>query len=410
MLLKKSKIIPGKTVQICGSKSISNRLLILNALFSNIRIENLSDSEDTALLQNALQSEEELIDIKHAGTAMRFLTAYFAIQPGKIITLTGSERMKKRPVAPLVDALRFLGAEIEYLEKEGFPPLRITGTHIRKSNVEIDAGISSQFITALMLIGAKLENGIHILLKGKVTSKTYILLTAKVLKIAGMDVEITDDTITVHHLKEEENGNRISHYHVESDWSSASYFYALAALGQEHISLRNFKAHSKQGDSRLREIFWEYFGVNTVSDTQEHEITLSSEIKDLPELICLDLNDCPDIAQTICVTAAALKIPFEFTGLETLKIKETDRLLALQTELRKIGCITGITENSIESVEFVNPEAEIIIKTYDDHRMAMSFAPYCLIGDIEIENPAVVEKSYPNFWKDLENVLTPVPL
>ncbi len=408
MLLQKSTLKPGKTVQICGSKSISNRLLILNALFSNIKIENLSDSEDTALLQDALQSEKKIIDINHAGTAMRFLTAYCAIQPGKTVTLTGSERMRQRPIAPLVDALRSLGAEIEYLEKEGFPPLKISGTNIRKSNVEIDADISSQFITALMLIGAKLENGIHILLKGKVTSKTYILLTAKVLKIAGMDVELTDDAITVHHLKEGENGNRISHYHVESDWSSASYFYALAALGQEHISLRNFKAHSKQGDSRLREIFWEYFGVNTVSDTQEYEITLSKEPKELPESICLDLNDCPDITQTVCVAAAALKIPFEFTGLETLKIKETDRLTALQNELKKIGCITEITENSIKTVEFVNPDAEIIINTYNDHRMAMSFAPYCLIDRLTIENPGVVEKSYPKFWDDLSEILEEV--
>ena len=405
MKLKKSKLIPNQTIQICGSKSISNRLLILHALFKNIKIDNLSDSQDTALLQKALESENHVIDVHHAGTAMRFLTSYFAIQPGKTVILTGSERMKQRPIQHLVDALRELGAEIDYLENDGFPPLKITGKHLVKSNVKIPANVSSQFITSLLLIGAKLPNGLHLELVGEITSRPYLEMTVKILQRAGIDAVFHDQKITVKPLVFHDSHSHTFFYEVESDWSSASYFYALSAIGRENINLKSFRPHSLQGDSRLKEIYWENFGVNTVSDTQEHTISLFPEPFMYPEKIKLDMNDCPDIAQTVCVTAAALKIPFEITGLATLKVKETDRLSALKNELFHIGCITEITGESIKSVRFFEPVHEILIATYNDHRMAMSFAPFCLIKDIQIEHPEVVEKSYPKFWEDLKIVL-----
>ena len=405
MLLKKSILKPNQTIQICGSKSISNRLLILHALFKNIKIENLSDSQDTRLLQKALQEDSETVDIYHAGTAMRFLTSFFAIQPGKEIILTGSERMKQRPIKHLVDALRNLGADIEYLGNDGFPPLKITGKHLLKSDVKISADISSQFITSLLLIGAKLSNGLNLELEGKITSRPYLEMTVNILRRNGIEVDFQDNSIAIKPLLFNHSQSNILHYEVESDWSSASYFYSLAAIARKNINLKSFYNHSLQGDSALKKIYWENFGVNTVTDSQEHQITLYPEPFSVPEKIGLDMNDCPDIAQTVCVTATALKIPFEITGLETLKVKETDRLLALQNELMKIGCESEITQDSIKSTTFFEPEGHISIKTYNDHRMAMSFAPFCLLKDINIENEEVVEKSYPDFWKDLDRVL-----
>jgi 3-phosphoshikimate 1-carboxyvinyltransferase len=340
MLLKKSTLLPNKTITISGSKSISNRLLILEKLFDNIRISNLSNAEDSILLQKALQENEEIVDIHHAGTAMRFLTSYFSISEGKTTILTGSDRMKNRPIKELVDALKDLGAEIEYLEKDGFPPLKIVGKKLLKSKVTISAKISSQFITSLMLIGAKLENGLELNLEGKITSLPYLEMTSKILRDIGIDVIWEENTITISRKKEETN-NRLVHYQVESDWSSASYYYSLCAIGKENITLKSFKNYSIQGDSRLKEIFYQNFGINTITDSGANEISLlfSNPLFEYPEKIELDLNDCPDIAQTLCVTASVLKIPFCFTGLETLKIKETDRLLALKNELIKMGCI-----------------------------------------------------------------------
>lgn len=404
MLLKKRRLIPNKTIEICGSKSISNRLLILHALFRNIKINNLSDAQDTQLLQKALETDSEIIDIHHAGTAMRFLTSYYAIQPEKEVILTGSERMKHRPIKFLVDALRDLGAEIEYLENEGFPPLKIKGKQIVKSNVKIPADISSQFITSLMLVGAKLPNGLNIELEGKITSRPYIEMTIKILKNIGIDCHFSGNKISIKNQSFDNTKSNIFHYVVESDWSSASYFYSLAAIARENISLKSFNNHSYQGDSALKEIYWDCFGVNTITDIQEHTISLFPEPFRYPELIKLDMNDCPDIAQTVCVTATALKIPFEITGLATLKVKETDRLLALKNELKKIGCETEITDHSIKSVEFTQPDEHLVIKTYSDHRMAMSFAPFALLQDLEIEDENVVEKSYPKFWEDFDSI------
>lgn len=406
MQLKKSKLLPNKTITISGSKSISNRLLILEKLFGNIRVSNLSNSEDTALLQKALAENKEIVDVHHAGTAMRFLTSYFAIDEGKTTILTGSDRMKLRPIRELVEALQNLGADIEYLENDGFPPLKIVGKKLLNSKVTIPANISSQFITSLLLIGAKLENGLQLELGGKITSLPYLEMTTKILRDVGIDLVWEGNSISISN-KKQESRSRLVYYQIESDWSSASYFYSLCAIGKENISLRNFKNYSIQGDSRLKEIFWEYFGVNTISDSGQYEISLlfSDVFFEYPEKIDLDLNDCPDIAQTLCVTAAALQIPFYFTGLETLKIKETDRLSALKNELKKIGCHTEISENSIASTSFSDPILPIAIATYNDHRMAMSFAPYCLLNNLTIENEDVVEKSYPDFWVDFEQIL-----
>ena len=410
MKISKSHLLDGKTVSITGSKSISNRLLILGKLFGDLKIENLSNSQDTQLLQKALNEDSEKVDIHHAGTAMRFLTSFNAIQEGRKTILTGSERMKQRPIKPLVDALRELGAEINYLENEGFPPLEIHGKKIEKNFVKIPANISSQFITSLLLIGASLENGLEIDLQGEITSRSYIKMTLKILKDIGIETRFEGNSIKIlsaassllnQKLDRHYHSFKIKHYTVESDWSSASYFYSLVAIGKKKMHLKSFYAHSLQGDSALKEIYLKFFGVNTISDAGENKITLLPDTHfQYPEKFVLDMNDCPDIAQTVCVTCVALKLPFEIFGLGTLKVKETDRLIALQNELEKIGCKTEITENSIKSLEFFESNSEISIATYNDHRMAMSFAPFALVKELDIQNEDVVEKSYPDFWTD----------
>ena len=388
-------VLPNE-IRITGSKSESNRLLILQKLFGNIEIKNISNSQDTNLLQKALNSDEKIIDIHHAGTAMRFLTSFFAVQEGVEKILTGSERMKQRPIKPLVEALKELGADIEYLEKEGFPPLKIKGKKLEKNFVEIPADISSQFITSLILVGGKLKNGLTIKLLGEITSKPYIEMTLKLLsEISGKSIILKDKTIQIPNIKTQKTV-----FTVESDWSSASYFYSFSALNRQKITLKNFNKNSLQGDSKITEIYSHFFGIDTIFNENQQEITLIPKNNfSLPQFIQLNMNDCPDIAQTVCVTAAALKISFEIGGLATLKIKETDRLSALQNELKKIGCETEITDNSIKSILYTNPKKNISIATYGDHRMAMAFAPYSLIQEIEIQNPEVVEKSFPDFWE-----------
>ena len=388
-------VLPNE-IQITGSKSESNRLLILQKLFGNIEIKNISNSQDTNLLQKALNSDEKIIDIQHTGTAMRFLTSFFAVQEGVEKILTGSERMKQRLIKPLVEALRELRTDIEYLEKEGFPPLKIKGKKLEKNFVEIPADISSQFITSLILVSGKLENGLTIKLLGEITSKPYIEMTLKLLsEISGKSIILKDKTIQIPNIKTQKTV-----FTVESDWSSASYFYSFSALNRQKITLKNFNKNSLQGDSRIAEIYSQFFGIDTIFNENQQEITLIPKSNfSLPQSIQLNMNDCPDIAQTVCITASALKIPFEIGGLATLKIKETDRLSALQNELKKIGCETEITDSSIKSVLYTNPEKNISIATYGDHRMAMAFAPYSLIQEIEIQNPEVVEKSFPDFWE-----------
>ncbi|WP_250255312.1 3-phosphoshikimate 1-carboxyvinyltransferase [Chryseobacterium sp. Marseille-Q3244] len=404
--LEKSTLIGNKTVQISGSKSISNRLLILESLFSNIKIGNLSNSQDTQLLKKALSEVKEVVDIHHAGTAMRFLTSYYSIQEGKTTILTGSGRMKERPIKNLVSALKDLGAEIEYMENEGFPPLKITGKKITQTSVNVPANISSQFITSLLLIAGKLENGLEIHLVGEVTSRSYIEMTLDILTRFGITNSFEGNTIKVKPFTPNDEAS-LKSYEVESDWSSASYFYSICALGRETIHLKSFYKESTQGDSAIAKIYEDFFGIKTTYSEAEHKLTLEPQPDfTFPEKIVLDMNNCPDIAQTLCVTAAALKIPFEISGLGTLRVKETDRLQALYNELKKLGTETKITDLTIESVSFGEPEAHISIKTYQDHRMAMSFAPYCLIGELTIEDEEVVEKSYPMFWEDLADIMT----
>lgn len=402
--LKKSELKANQTIQISGSKSISNRLLILESLFSNIQIGNLSNSQDTQLLKKALSENTETVDIHHAGTAMRFLTSYYSIQKGKTTVLTGSKRMKERPIKNLVTALQKLGVEIEYLENDGFPPLKITGRKITEKSVDVPANISSQFITSLLLIAGKLENGLEINLVGEVTSRSYIEMTLDILTKFGIKSSFTGNTITVEPFVDQESS--VLTYEVESDWSSASYFYSLAALGREILHLKSFYKASTQGDSAIAQIYETFFGIITTYVEDQHALTLQPvENFPFPEKIILDMNNCPDIAQTLCVTAAALKIPFEISGLGTLRVKETDRLLALYNELQKLGTETEITDSSIKSVSFGEPQENISVKTYQDHRMAMSFAPFCLIKELNIEDEDVVEKSYPMFWEDLEKIL-----
>lgn len=404
--LEKSTLIGNKTVQISGSKSISNRLLILESLFSNIKIGNLSNSQDTQLLKKALSEVTDVVDIHHAGTAMRFLTSYYSIQEGKTTILTGSGRMKERPIKNLVSALQDLGAEIEYMENEGFPPLKITGKKITQTSVNVPANISSQFITSLLLIAGKLENGLEIHLVGEVTSRSYIEMTLDILTRFGIKNSFEGNIIKVEPFSPD-NDSSVKTYEVESDWSSASYFYSICALGRETIHLKSFYKESTQGDSAIAKIYADFFGIKTTYIEAEHKLTLEPQPDFVfPEKIILDMNNCPDIAQTLCVTAAALKIPFEISGLGTLRVKETDRLLALYNELKKLGTETEFTDLTIHSLSFGEPQGPISIKTYQDHRMAMSFAPYCLIGELGIEDEDVVEKSYPMFWEDLASIMT----
>lgn len=396
LLHKKDKNIAGE-ISICGSKSESNRLLILNSLFDNkISISNLSDSDDTRVLKEALSSNAKSINIGHAGTAMRFLTAYYSIKENLEVELDGSDRMRQRPIGVLVDALNALGAEINYLENHGFPPLKIKGKSIIKDHVSLEANISSQFITALLLIAPKLTNGLNIELKGEITSLPYLLMTEELLKKLGIRVEQKENQFIVY-PKEEIQPTSIE---VESDWSSASYFYSLAAISDSSdLKISSFRRESLQGDSDLQNIYKEHFGVNTFFENQRIQLVKNKDFQ--PKFVELNLNETPDLAQTIAVSCAALKTKCKLTGLATLKVKETDRLVALKNELQKIGALSKITEDTLEIIDFIAAENLPKIKTYDDHRMALSFAPYSLIQSIEIENPEVVNKSYPKFWEDL---------
>src|SRR5690606_2753734 len=314
ILLKKAENSPKGEIFIGGSKSESNRLLILNALFGiSIAIKNLSDSEDTELLQKALENQNREIDIHHAGTAMRFLTAYFAIQEGKETILTGSQRMKQRPIGVLVDALNSLGAEISYLEKEGFPPLLIKGKRIKKDFVELDANVSSQFITALMLISPKLKNGLTIQLNGKITSLPYLLMTVQLLERIGIKVERNENLFKIHPKELIDNQEII----VESDWSSASYFYSLASLSENpEIKINSFFQNSLQGDAELIQIYKNHFGINSQFIGNQIILTKNPNRVLNPVRVEINLNKTPDIAQTIAVTCAGLKVKCKLTGLE----------------------------------------------------------------------------------------------
>lgn len=329
--LHKSLINKKTSVEITGSKSESNRLLLLQALFSEIELKNVSNSDDSNLMTKALASEDEVIDIHHAGTAMRFLTAFFASKAGRDTILTGSKRMKERPIKILVDALRELGADISYMENDGFPPIKIKGKQLLKNKVSLKANVSSQYISALLLIASKLNNGIELTLEGEITSVPYINMTLSLLNEIGVSTSFEGNIIKVFPLSQNIQSKTLT---VESDWSSASYYFSIAAISEvgTEITLSSYKEHSLQGDSCLVDIY-AHFGVS--STFKDNTITLRKETSELKPLV-LDLKNAPDIAQTIAVTCFALGIPCDLSGLHTLKIKETDRLVALKTEIEKL--------------------------------------------------------------------------
>lgn len=396
-LIHPSKKVGG-TLQLTGSKSESNRLLILEALHPGFKVENRSDAADTELLQKALESKEREIDIGQAGTAMRFLTAYFSIQPGRETLLTGSARMKQRPVKILVDALRKLGAEIHYVERAGYPPLLISGKKLPGGRVHLSAGVSSQYATALLLIAAKLARGLRLTLEGAIASMPYIDMTIDLLRRLGITVNRDGQTITVFPQRKDP-AKSIA---IESDWSAASYYYAIAALAkQANLRLKTFTPYSIQGDSKLQ-VIYKRFAVH--SDFAPPHLILQKEKRVLPPFVAFDLMAMPDMAQTIAVSCFGLGVECRLTGLHTLKIKETDRLLALQNELQKLGARIAVTRDTLylDKSETIHPEVRI--KTYGDHRMAMAFAPLALKVPIAIEAPEVVEKSYPRFWDDLQQL------
>jgi len=388
------------SVIITGSKSESNRLLILQQLFANLTLKNLSNSDDTSVLKKGLNSDELKIDIGHAGTAMRFLTAYFASLSNKKVVLTGSERMQQRPIKVLVDALISIGADINYLHKVGYPPLQIKGKKLLKNYIKVNGNVSSQYITALLLIASRLENGLIIELMGEITSVPYIKMTLQLLSKIGVSNTWKGNLIQVFSKKEIEN----QLIRVESDWSSASYYYSLIALSKGgELTLSHFKKNSLQGDAVLVSIY-KKLGVSTHFKNNGIQLIRNSKL-DLPKSIQLDLKNSPDLAQTIAVTCFGLGIACKLTGLHTLKIKETDRLVALKTELEKLGAQIEITDDSLSLKKGNTINSNISIKTYNDHRMAMAFAPLAIKIPITIEDEKVVSKSYPGFWSDLEKVL-----
>ncbi|XXS36472.1 MAG: 3-phosphoshikimate 1-carboxyvinyltransferase [Candidatus Karelsulcia muelleri] len=397
---KKNFYINGN-VKITGSKSESNRFLILKALYPDIiELENISNSDDTFILKKALFSKKKLINIKHSGTAMRFLTAFFSIKENREVILTGSYRMQERPISILVETLKKLGGKIFYEKKNGYPPLRIMGNKLLGGEINIDATISSQYISALMLIASKFENGLKIYLSNKITSISYIKMTLKVLKKLGINVLWNKNIIYIKNQKFKKKIKRI----IESDWSSASYYYSLVALSKKaDLNLKFFNKKNIQGDSIISNIYKDFFNVKTFFN--KNEIHLKKIIDIDLNSIDIDLNSTPDIAQTIVVTCTGLKIKCVLKGLETLKIKETDRLNALKNELSKLGVKSIITNSSIELVNFNEiKKNEIYIYTYDDHRMAMSFSTLGIRYPISILNYNVVSKSYPNFWIDLKSI------
>jgi 3-phosphoshikimate 1-carboxyvinyltransferase len=400
ILKKKNKSVNG-TIHLTGSKSECNRALIIEALSNGkVKVENISDAADTVTLAEVLSRKSEvgsqkLVNIGPAGTAMRFLTAYFTLQDKEVI-LTGSERMKQRPIGILVNALRELGAHIEYDENEGYPPLRIKGGFEQQSDkISIKGDISSQYITALLLIASQLPQGLVLHIEGELTSRPYVEMTLAMLRQAGIQHQWAGNNIHIEHQAFKETS-----LHIEPDWSAASYWYAIAALADEaDLFLPGLTSYSLQGDSVITEIMAN-FGIT--SQFVNDGVHLKKEAKPLSRKI-FDLKSCPDLAQTIIVVCAALGHEATFTGLETLKIKETDRVLALQNELAKMGVklIEKGQVYKLDCSEKFIPE-RIFINTYDDHRMAMAFAPLALlIPEVEIEDFMVVEKSYPAFWTDL---------
>jgi len=401
-ITKEDKILKGE-ITLPSSKSISNRILIINSLsYSPYEIENLSDSDDTKVMEAVLNANTNHFDIGHAGTAMRFLTAILSKIAGEW-TLTGSERMRQRPIGILVDALRKLGASIEYTENEGFPPLKILGTSLKGGVLELDGSISSQYISALLMIAPTIPGGLTLKLLNQVTSKPYIELTLNLMKQFGVHHTWKGNEIRI-----DEQSYIPVKFSVEADWSGASYWYAMAALSDEcDLLLKGLRLQSLQGDAAQSEWFENYFGVQSKQVGNDVHLTRTEVPK--PKLLELDFIENPDIAQTFAVLAVCRKIPFHFKGLTTLKIKETDRILALQIELSKFGAIlTEPAEGELSWDGTFDPtlvKSPIVIETYHDHRMALAFAPAAMVyPEIVINDPDVITKSYPSFWDDLKQV------
>ena len=394
------------TINLPASKSISNRALIINALAgSKLVPDNMSDCDDTEVILKALRDMPEFIDIKAAGTAMRFMTAYLAVTPGEHI-LTGTERMQQRPIKALVDALRYIGADISYEREQGFPPLRIKGRKLSGGHIDIPGNISSQYISALLMIGPLLADGLEVRLTGEIVSRPYIDLTLCVMKNFGADVDWVDvDTIRVSPKSYESKP-----FFIENDWSAASYWYEMLVLGrtpESEIMLTGLTDGSRQGDSAIKYLF-SMLGVRTMFKTKERAVPTTVKLKLVetkPPRLDYDFVNQPDMVQTLVVSCALTDTPFTFTGISSLKIKETDRIEALKTEMRKLGYVLHDEGGSVLSWdgERCKPADDIVINTYDDHRMAMAFAPASIVfPGLKIDNPQVVSKSYPHFWEDLK--------
>ena len=389
-----------KKIVISGSKSESNRVLILKYLFkSDVIIDNLSNSDDTKVLLKALENQTDIIDIHHAGTAMRFLTSLFAVTNKKNIILTGSIRMQQRPVGELVDSLKRLGADIIYEKEIGYPPLRFNGFNQMSKLIELRSDISSQFASSLILVAPYLNDGLQIKLVGNILSKPYILLTCEIMKRFGFSCFINNNEIKIEPNKKVS----IKSYSVESDWSSASYLYSIVALSGVELNLSSFKSNSLQGDSKLSKIY-ENFGVKTYFKNDEIILKRSQSLR-MKRFIELDLVENPDLAQTIIVTSLGLSIHTKLTGLNTLKIKETDRLIALKNEISKFKADVIIDDQSIEIKNFpkILPE-NIEIDTYHDHRMALAFAPLSVLVKLVINDYSVISKSFPEYWAILKKL------
>ena len=391
-----SKEIQGK-LTITGSKSETNRLLLLQALYPELAIENKSNSDDSVAMEHALVSNENLKDIHHAGTAMRFLTAYFATKNESSIVLTGSQRMQERPIALLVDALRSLGADINYTKEEGYPPLEIIGKDLAGGKVSLPANISSQYISALLLIAPRLKQGLELELEGEITSLPYIKMTLALLKRVGITSTFEGKIIRIPNQEDISNPAQT----VESDWSSASYWFsAIALCDKGEVELLNYREDSLQGDAVLRDIYAQ-LGVESKFNGSKLLLRKKENFV-LPTSLELDLVEAPDIAQTIAVSCYGLGVACHLSGLHTLKIKETDRLVALENELSKLGASITIDEKSLRLAGTQSFQANQAIDTYHDHRMAMAFAPLALKVPLSINDAGVVSKSYPSFWEDMK--------
>jgi len=401
-ITKTDKTLNGE-IELPSSKSISNRILIINSLsYSPYEIENLSDSDDTRVMEAVLNANTNHFDIGHAGTAMRFLTAFLSKIAGEWI-LTGSPRMLERPIGILVDALRKLGASIEYTQNEGFPPLRILGTSLKGGILTLDGSVSSQYISALLMIAPTIPGGLTLKLLNRIASKPYIELTLNLMTSFGVGHKWNANEITI-----DEQTYKPVKFVVESDWSGASYWYAMAALSKEcDLLLKGLHLQSFQGDASQAEWFSTYFGVQ--SEQEGNDVRLTKVKAEGIKIVELDFIENPDIAQTFAVLAVCQKLPFHFKGLTTLKIKETDRILALQTELSKFGAhLTEPSNGELAWDGTIDPTLlnhPLVIETYHDHRMALAFAPAALVyPEIVILDPNVITKSYPAYWEDLKKV------